>query len=213
MLFWGSMDYKNDFLVVVDVQPAYQDSCEDIIYEVIEKINKSEKPIIFFFVGKELNCDSKSDLIGYLLEHGIEEGKINKIRFIEKDYGFFRSWMDVGISHDTILKTIRYMNQKQINNTSKFTEEDWKNTVGYQYGKDVYTEESFYLPNFNQKIFQEKINDNFELIGGGRYECLLEIEFFLKGLNKNTFINESLCYNRDDNKSRLHKKNKAKFKN
>ena len=32
---------KSDFLVVVDVQPAYQDACEDIIYEVIEKINKS----------------------------------------------------------------------------------------------------------------------------------------------------------------------------
>ena len=48
------------------------------------------------------------------------------------------------------------------------------------------------------------------MIGGGRYECLLEIDFFLKGLNKNTFINESLCYNRDDNKAKLHKKNKNK---
>lgn len=207
------MDYQSDFLVVVDVQPAYQDSCEDIIYEVIAKINKSEKPVIFFFVGKELDCDSKSDVIGYLLEHGIEEKKLDTIRFIEKDYGFFRSWMDVGIPHDIILKTIRYMNQQQITDTKNFSDEDWKNTVGYQYGKHVYTEETFNLPDFNQKMFKEKLNDNFELIGGGRYECLLEIDFFLKGLHKNTFINESLCYNRDDNKSRLHKKNKIKIKN
>lgn len=201
---------KSDFLVVVDVQPAYQDACEDIIYEVIEKINKSEQPVIFFFVGRELDCDTKSDVIGYLLEHGIEENRIDGIRFIEKDYGFFRTWMDAGVSHDKILKTIRYMNENKINDTRDFSDEDWTNTVGNQYSHRAYSEEFFALPNFNQKLFKEKFVDNLELIGGGRYECLLEIDFFLKGLNKNTFINESLCYNRDDNKAKLHKKNKNK---
>lgn len=211
-LFKEFMDYQSDILVVVDVQPAYQDSCEDIIYEVIEKINKSEKPIVFFFVGRDLDCDTKSDVIGYLLEHGIEENRIDGIRFIEKDYGFFRSWMDCGVPHDIILKTIQYMNKEHINDTRNFNEEDWSNTVGNKYSKSVYTEDPLYLPNFNQKMFKDKAIDNFELIGGGRYECLLEIEFFLKGLNKNTFINEVLCYNRDDNKSRLHKKTKIKNK-
>lgn len=204
------MDYQSDILVVVDVQPAYQDACEDIIYEVIEKINKSEQPVVFFFVGRELDCDTKSDVIGYLLEHGIEENRIDGIRFIEKDYGFFRTWMDSGVPHDIILKTIRHMNKEKINDTRDFSEEDWEKTVGYKYAKPVYTEEFFGLPNFNQKMFKENFINNFELIGGGRYECLLEIDFFLKGLNKDTYINESLCYNRDDNKARLHKKSKNK---
>lgn len=207
------MENKSDFLVVVDVQPAYQDACEDIIYDIIEKINKSEQPIIFFYVGRELDCDTKSDVIGYLLEHGIEENRIDGIRFIEKDYGFFRTWMDAGVSHENILKTIRYMNKNNITDTRDFSEEDWSRTVGNQYAHRAYSDDFFGLPNFNQKIFKEKIVNNFELIGGGRYECLLEIDFFLKGLDKNTFINEQLCYNRDDNKAKLHKKNKNKSKN
>ena len=33
---------------------------------------------------------------------------------IEKDYGFIRTWMDAGVSHDTIVKTIKYMKKNQI---------------------------------------------------------------------------------------------------
>lgn len=201
---------NKDFLIVVDVQPAYQDACEDIIYDIIDKINNTNQPIFFFYVGKELDCDTKSDVIGYLLEYGINENRIDGIRFIEKDYGFFRSWMDTGVPHDKILKTIRYMNQNNITDTRDFNEKDWQNTVGDQYSHRAYGEEFFALPSFNQKIFKEKYIDNFELIGGGRYECLLEIDFFLKGLGKTTFINEKLCYNRDDNKAKIHKKNKLK---
>lgn len=204
------MSKENDFLVVIDVQPAYQDACENIIYDIIEKINKTNQPIIFFFVGKELGCDNKSDVIGYLLENGVDENRIDGIRFIEKDYGFFRSWMDTGVSHDVILKTISYMNKEQLNDTRDFSDEDWTNTVGNPYEKRAYMEEYFALPNFNQKMFKDKMIDNFELIGGGRYECLLEIDFYLKGLNKKTFINERLCYNTDDNKAKFHKKSKTK---
>jgi len=201
-----------DFLIVVDVQPAYQDACEDIIYDIIDKINNTNQPIIFFYVGKEMDCDRKSDVIGYLLENGIEENRIDGIRFIEKDYGFIRTWMDAGVSHDTIIKTIQYMKKNQINDTRDFDENDWKKTVGNQYSKPVYTEELFVMPNFNQKIFELSNVDNFELIGGGRYECLLEIDLYLQGLGKKTSITEQLCYNRDDNKAKLHKKNKQKNK-
>jgi len=203
---------NKDFLIVVDVQPAYQDACQDIIYDIIDKINNTEQPIIFFYVGKEMDCDRKSDVIGYLLENGIEENRIDGIRFIEKDYGFIRTWMDAGVSHETIVKTIQYMKKNQINDTRDFDDIDWKNTVGNQYAKPVYTEELFVMPNFNQKIFELSTVDNFELIGGGRYECLLEIDLYLQGLGKKTSITEQLCYNRDDNKARLHKKNKQKNK-
>lgn len=205
------MENKSDFLVVVDVQPAYQESCEDIIVDIVFKINNTEQPIFFFYVGRDLDCDNQSSVIGYLLENGVDENRIDGIKFIEKDYGFFRSWMDSGVPHQHIINTIRYMNEHNINDTSSFTVEDWKNTVGNQFGHHAYSD-LFYLPHFNQKMFKDKIIDNFELIGGGRYECLLEIDFFLKGLGKNTFINENLCYNRDDNKAKLHKKKKTILK-
>ena len=83
-------------------------------------------------------------------------------------------------------------------------------TVGNQYSHPVFTEETFYLPEFNKSIFEQEHVNHLELIGGGRYECLLEIDFFLKGLGKTTKINDKLCYNRDDNKAKVHKKNKMK---
>jgi hypothetical protein len=132
------MKNKSNFLVVVDVQPAYQEACKNIIYDIIDKINKSKQQIIFFYVGKKFGCDTKSEVIGYLLENGIEENKIDGIHFIEKDYGFFRSWMDAGVSHENILKTILYMNNNNITDTRDFNEEDWKNTIGDPYSHPVY---------------------------------------------------------------------------
>lgn len=202
------MENQSDFLVVVDVQPAYQEVCEEIIYEVIDRMNKSEQPIIFFYIGRELDGDSKYDVIGYLLEHGLDENRIDGIRFIEKEYGFFRNWMDSGVSHQKIIDTVCYMNKNNINDIKKFSDIDWKNTVGDRYSHKAFADDDFYLPSFNQKMFKDKVIDNLEIIGGGRYECLLEIDFFLKGLGKKTFINEELCYNRDDNKAKLHKRYK-----
>ena len=49
------MKQENEFLVVVDVQPAYQESIEQILYDIVEEINNTDKPIIFFYVGKQMN--------------------------------------------------------------------------------------------------------------------------------------------------------------
>mgnify|MGYP000275872696 CR=1 FL=1 len=89
-------------------------TAQQYAYDIIDKINNTNQPIIFFYVGKEMDCDRKSDVIGYLLENGIEENRIDGIHFIEKDYGFIRTWMDAGVSHDTIVKTIKYMKKNQI---------------------------------------------------------------------------------------------------
>lgn len=157
------MKNQSDFLVVVDVQPAYQEACEDIIYDIIEKMNNTEQPIIFFYIGRELDGDTKSDVIGYLLENGLDENRIDGIRFIEKEYGFFRSWMDTGVNHHKIVDTIAYMNQNNINDIKKFTDLDWKNTVGDRYSHRAYSDEDFYLPSFNPKMFKNKVIDNLEL--------------------------------------------------
>lgn len=206
------MQNQSDFLVVVDVQPAYHEACENIVYDIIEKMNNTEQVIIFFYIGRQLEGDSKYDVIGYLLENGLDENRIDGIRFIEKEYGFFRNWMDCGVPHHKIVETISYMNEHNIQDIKKFTDSDWKNAVGDRYAHRAFSDDDFYLPSFNQKMFKDKKIDNLELIGGGRYECLLEIDFFLKGLGKKTVINEELCYNRDDNKARLHKNNTKKHK-
>jgi hypothetical protein len=198
-----------DILLVIDVQPCYDDSCQDIIYEVIEKMNNSDVPIAFFFVGRELEGDTKSEVIGYLLSHGLDESRIGGIRFIEKDYGFFRGWMDSGIPQEDIIKTLKYMRENDISDSRDLSFEEFKYILGSNYrNNSVYEGNPIFLPTFDERLFKAKGIDNLELIGGGRYECLLEIDIYLKSLDKKTSIDENLTYGRDDNKARFHKKNK-----
>lgn len=120
--------------------------------------------------------------------------------------------MDLGIPHEIIIKAVNYMKKNKINDSRNFSNEDWLSIDENYLSNEILATEAIFYPDFNAKIFDLKEVDNLKLIGGGRYECLLEIDFFLKGIEKNTTIEEKLCYNRDDKKSKLHKKNKNKNK-
>lgn len=192
---------ENKFLVVVDIQPGYHSSCHLITEAVVEKINNSIKedgsstPVIFFYVGRDLDVDSKDDVIGYLLEHGLEEEKIRHIRFIEKGYGFYRAWMDQGVSEEIILNAAKLMKEEEIYDSRDFEHEHWVTIAGENYQKMYHLfDDNIYYPDFNTKLILREDVDNFELIGGGRQECLKEIELFLKASGKTLTVNEKLCY-------------------
>lgn len=187
-------EIDSDILIVVDIQPEYHASCGNITADVIEKINQTEKPIFFFYVGKRvLGLDSQEDVMGYLLEHGIDENKLGQIRFIEKAYGFFRAWMDEGVSPEIIEKALFLMERENIRNSREFEHQHWVEIAGEDYW-DNYAlhDHCIYWPEFDDRAF--KHTDNFELIGGGRDECLLEIDYYLRAKGKKVTINEQLCY-------------------
>lgn len=187
----------SEFLVVVDIQPGYQSGCHHIMPDIIEKLNNTEQRIIFFYVGKELDLDHKYDVIGYLLEHGLEESKIDEIRFIEKEYGYFRSWMDKGVDEEIILNAVKLMHETKVYDSRDFSEQHWQSVLnGKEPGYFIY-EDNVYYPHFNSKLLLQPEVDNIELIGGGRYECLEEINLYLKALGKKTFVTEQLCYGAD----------------
>lgn len=186
---------KYPFLIVVDIQPGYHSGCGHMLQDVIEKMNETQQNIIFFYVGKELDLDTKHDVIGYLLENGLDEHKLDGIRFIEKTYGYFRCWMDNGISDDIIIKSIKTMIEDGVHDSRDFTEEQWDKIIPppREYNH-ILEEETIFYPDFNDKIFKANYMNGFELIGGGRHECLKEIELFLKALDKDVKVTERLCY-------------------
>lgn len=187
---------NKDFLVVVDVQPNYYQGCYEILPDVLEKMNECNKPIIFFYVGRTLDGDSKEDVIGFLLENGLQEHVLDQIRFVEKEYGYFRSWMDNRVDHNFIVDAVKMMSANQIQNSKTFTDSQWQQlTNGKKDKLHILYGENIYLPQINPKLFAKV--DNLELIGGGRHECLEEMNLYLKSLGKTTFINESLCYGAD----------------
>lgn len=199
---------KKDILVVVDVQPYY-DGSNDIIEGVIEKINNTEQPTIVLWNGTDVTPDSKDALIGYYLEHGLYEEKLNTIRFIEKDYAFFRDWMDIGVSDELIKTIIKEFKENNITDCQSASDEEWDNLVAkYPQYKNLYElkEHFFSLPTWNTKLLDQ--NDSFELIGGGYNECLKEIALYLEGTGKDIYIEKSLTYGRETHKKK-NKKHKS----
>lgn len=199
--------YNNPpILIITDVQPTYEEGSDTILHQVIEKVNNTDQRIICFFVGPVSSGDTKEDVMLYYLKNGMDEYKVSKIHFIEKDYGFLRNWMDKGISEEIIINSLSYMKQNQIYTSERFSLDEWKLITGNQYETNyLFREKPINYPFFHHKVFDKPEIDNFEMIGGGRFECLLEIDLYLKSLGKTTIINEDLCYGtyRPDHKKKI----------
>lgn len=189
---------ENNFLVIVDVQPEFQGSCHKILPKVIDKINQTDQQIICFYVGRQLGQDSKNDVMAYYMENGVDPFKIDGIRFIEKDFGFFRPWMDSGVNEDIIIKGIKQLKENGINDSRDFTDDDWNKILSPEDRKTFYLyDDPLFYPGFDERMFKLKEIDGFELIGGARHECLAEIDIYLRANGKTTSVDEKLCYGVD----------------
>jgi hypothetical protein len=87
----------------------------------------------------------------------------------------------------------------------------WQDVAKNANQNRVLLENPLFYPRFKAKMLDLPDVDNIEIIGGGRDECLKEIELFLRALNKNVKITEELCYGRDglvlqENKKSIRKK-------
>lgn len=161
-------------IVVVDVQPSYDKWISFSVYDMCEYLNDSTGDILVFYVGKEysgITNDSKHDVINYYIDHGLDEEVLDRMEFIDKGYGFFRSWMDIGIDEDDILDVLRYMKKNRINDSRDIDEEFFEETWPDIY---EYFEDNISMPDFDERDLRSY--NNCVLIGGGRNECLAEIE-------------------------------------
>lgn len=212
-----------DALVVVDVQPFYENGFEHLTPQYIEKLESTDKPIIYFYVGPELSNEDKGDVIMFLLKNGLSEDKCDTIRFVEKDYGFYRSFMDSNVSSNGIVEIIKEMREVGITDLRDILDEGYENILEWQPDlknklskTDLINAEvllsggdSIYLPHFSNKLFKSFTADSkFEIIGGGRWECLEEIAIHLNSLNLNVEVNEKLSFGAEpiDNKKKNGKK-------
>lgn len=212
---------KNDlpFLVVVDVQRGYEESIEGQIYDFVHKINTTNQNIVMFYVGKEFDLDTKEDVMFYLLEHGLDESKLDSIKFIEKTYGYIRSWMDLGVDRNIIIEAVKLMDQEKIYDSRDFTDEQFDKITSGEFSKQndlrykLTQDHIFYPGDFSLDLFKLDEFNQIEIIGGGRHECLEEIAIILEAIGKDITINESLCYGSDKHskKNKKNKKNKLHF--
>jgi len=193
-------------LIIVDIQPAYQDSCNYFMDDFIESIANFEGQILYLYNGENMGFEDEDQLRSWLIDKAMflyedqneynEDTdeysqspqllkfieKLDEINFVEKEYGFIRDTLDAGYKEDT-LEIVKYLLSNDITDIRDVPEEDLEQlNIDEKLKNDLLKENlSITLPSFDHNIL---INWNrATLIGGGRNECLLEIEIMMKAMN------------------------------
>lgn len=204
---YGQWNTNN--LIVCDIQPLYAKSFPFKVFDFATFLGQTVdkgKRVIFFYNGPDtVGEDSREDIINWLVE-ALQEGspytfdgededydawqeeqwekldllhqKFNRnILWYDKGYGFFRSWMDEGVDDAAIIRTIRYMAMKRIYDTRNLSEEELEQLAqGESLPNDMINLPSIPLNTLKQ------FNGSF-LCGGGREECMKEIQLLMNAFN------------------------------
>jgi hypothetical protein len=178
---------EKDLIVSCDIQAEYQKAMRgDFIERFVQFINmNSEKTIIFLFNGETVGGPSEYQYKEWLLDIGIDYDLIEESYVFDKGYGQIRELMDSGIEEDKIVDMIRYMLDNNYGDSREMSDDEWEalniNYKNYGYG-------------INEVVDFLGEYDDFVLIGGGKHECLREVELFLDAINKTYHIEQSLVY-------------------
>lgn len=175
-------------LLVVDVQPAYSANCEFIAARVAQRINNTTKPVTILWVGEDLTSDCEDAVRAYLREHGARPGRLAQANFVEKDYGFFRPWMDQGVDTADIVKVGTHMLKHGL-----YSSEDIDLEELYQGAVPTFPQwDRLSRPGFDDRRL---INlTGFETCGGGSDQCLAEMELWLQMKGKPFKRLDSMIY-------------------
>lgn len=210
------MEGRNTPVICVDVQPEYSgmmDGDENPVFEKIIQFVNNQTGAVLMFVNAEdqgLSGDTIPDIKTYW-EHTVrgeswdpeehdehDESAINWNRFqiVDKGYGYLRSWMDQHISDKVIIKTIRLMYQNKVY--------DSRDLFGGEHSEQhAENFEQFIGPEFESWMLSDGITVKWTsvaqlkrfsgayIVGGGRMECLREVELLMNAFNiKYKRINE-----------------------
>ena len=164
-------------ILVVDIQPAYDPFCNKIAGKVANLLNKHQGNITVLYNAEGFTNDSEYDVFSYFQEYGVDDDKLEEFNMVEKEYGFFREWMDYGVPDHIIIKTIRAMVNHRVNDSRDL---DLEQILGDD--AESLPEDSIYMPDFISLGTLKKMSP-FYMCGGGRSECLREIELICNAFN------------------------------
>lgn len=178
---------KSTNIVVCDVQPEYDKWCHKIVGPLCNFLNQQTGKIYVWYNGQGLSSDDMSDVQIYYEENGLDPEVTGRIIFIEKEYGFLRNWMDSGVPDRIIIKVIRAMVQKRINDSRKLDLDSIlpKNEIIEltNSGRDNWWEDDGISFPYWFEVNELRNMSPFYLCGGGENECLKEVELICNAFN------------------------------
>jgi hypothetical protein len=188
----------NTNILVVDVQPAYDAWSGAVVEGVANLLNRARSGIYVLYNAEGQTNDDYVDVINYMMEAGLTEEAADRINYFSKEYGFFRPWMDQGVPDRIIIKTVRAMVQQRVNDSRMLNinavltpaeQQEFQRHFRYSSWDD----EGIYMPDFMPISILKKISP-FYMCGGGRNECLREIELLCNAFNIKYTRVDSLIY-------------------
>ena len=207
---------KNHPVICVDVQPEYSgmnDGDEDPTFvEIINFVADQTGPVLMFVNAEDqgMTRDTVSDIQVYwndtlcdadweydeetdehIMPDCKKEMDWNRVQIVDKGYGYFRMWMDEGVSPKSIIRVIRYMYQNNHDSSEEIDHEILKQLVQESefetcIGDDLYI-------NWTSVAQLKKFNGAY-IVGGGREECLREVELLMSAFNIKYKRIDSLVY-------------------
>lgn len=185
--------------IVVDVQPAYTGLMDGDelpwIDELMEFLNSQRGPILLFANAEQegLTSDTMSDIKMYWEDSGFDPDNWDRVQTVDKGYGYFRSWMDQGVSESAIIKTIRLMYQNKVNDSRQLfggeDADDYDINMRALLGVDegdigaaVIRHREPLIVEWTSLAQLKKFNGAY-IMGGGKNECLREVELLMNAFN------------------------------
>lgn len=190
------IESRNIPLISIDIQPYYGKYVDRILGKFVNFLNKHGGDIYYFYNGMDVGIeDTGRSISEWLYENGVREDVLDRIKYREKAYSFFRNFMDAGMDRHEMIKIIRYMVINRIGDSRDIDEDSWKGLLGNLY-KDwsnlVLSEDGIMIPDIS--ISALKKASGCYLCGGGRDECLSEFRLILESFNIKYRLISSLIY-------------------
>ena len=197
-------------LVVVDIQPEYQKAFGFKPHEFVNHLMNADYDMIYYLYNgtDTVGGVSEDELKNWIAENSdldYEEAykMMDTMEFYDKGYAFFRYCIDEGIDNDNIVALIKFMIEKDINDSRDLDEEFWGEFVDrYKEYLDLNPVDVRELLEFSGDMinipdlmdFLKNIRGKITLVGGGLEECLKEVVIALQALDKQYKIDSEWTY-------------------
>lgn len=193
----------NHPVIVVDVQPEYcgiNDGDESsVCVDIIDFVAKQTGPVLMFVNAEDsgLTGDTVQGIKQYW-EDTVDSINWNRFQVVDKGYGWFRAWMDQGIDPKFIIQLIRYMYQRRLNDIRDDLEGVYQYMTNNPIGGQIvdwqdWMENETFIINWTSVSQLKRFNGAY-LVGGGRNECLREVEILMNAFNIRYKRIDSLVY-------------------
>jgi hypothetical protein len=183
---------KTRSVICVDVQPEYSgihDGDENPVFEeIIRFVNNQRGPVLMFVNAEDagMSGDTVQDVRAYWEDSGFDPSNWSRVTVVDKGYGYLRTWMDSGIPPAVIIKVIREMYRQKTNDSRHL----WDDDALYRENLPKLVGPSFKPWMFDDGLFTEwtsvaqlKRFAGSYIVGGGRNECLREVELLMNAFN------------------------------